>query len=301
MQNSDVIPCKQFSPVINQIPLIQFLTKIAIERLERKVNDIDALRLRFNNDWNQILFVYLTRYMGGKLNNDALQHLAENTPVRVLYKNLHSVKSIEAILFGQSGLLERNIDDEYFNKLKTEYNYQKRLHSLSGIDAVSLKFSKIRPAAFPSFRIAQLSAIIASGNFSFDKILACETVAEFENSFMITNHSYWESHFDLNQSQQKKHAFKIGKATLQMLSINVLVPILFTYGKYLQEEMYCDKAIVFLESISKESNGIIRDFEFLNYKPTNAMESQALIQLKTAYCDRHQCLSCYVGKTVLKS
>jgi hypothetical protein len=301
MRETTKVPCEKANPEIDSFVFSSFLTNLAIERLERKVADIESLKLRYQNDWDQILFIYLSRYLGSKLNNDALQQLSENIPVKVLFKSLHNPKSIEAILFGQSGLLDRDIQDEYFNSLQTEYKYQKRLHNLKSINGVSLKFSKIRPAAFPSFRLAQLAAVVSSGNFSFDKIISFKSHKQFELSLEIKEHTYWQYHYDFKSKQTRKHNFAIGKSTLQMLSINILIPMLFAYGKYKQDEVYCERAIQFLEQIEYETNSIVSQFDFLSYKLSNALESQALIQLKSEYCNAKKCLDCYVGNQIFRN
>lgn len=301
MQQQTKVLCENFDPIPDSFAFNHFLTKLAIERLQRKVSEIEVMCTKFQNDWDQIAFVYLARYLGGKLNNDALQHLSESLPVKVLFKNLNSPHTVEAILFGQSGLLDRDINDEYFNVLKAEYKYQKRLHNLVSINNASLKFSKIRPAAFPSFRLAQLSSIISSGNFSFDKIIACKSVTDFESMLKIDEHSYWQYHYDFNSRQNRKHNFAIGKSTLQMLSINVLIPLLFAYGKYKNEESHCELAIHFLEQIFAEKNSVVSQFDFLKLKYSNALETQALIQLKTAYCNKKRCLDCFIGNSLLRN
>jgi hypothetical protein len=301
MQQQTKVLCEKFAPVPDSFIFNQFLTKLSIERLQRKVSDIEVMCTKFKNDWDQIAFIYLARYLGGNLNNDAFQHLSESIPVKVLFRNLNSPKSVEAILFGQSGLLDREINDAYFNILKTEYKYQKRLHNLVSINGASFKFSKIRPAAFPSFRLAQLAAIISSEKYTFDKIIACKSVADFESTLKLKEHLYWQDHYDFNNRQKRKHSFAVGKSTLQMLSINVFIPLLFAYGKYKNEESFCELSIQYLEQVAAEKNSVIAQFRFLAPKYSNALETQGLIQLKTAYCNKKRCLDCNIGNAVLRN
>ena len=62
---------------------------------------------------------------------------------------------------------------------------------------------------------------------------------------------------------------------------------------------YCDQAIQILESVKPEQNKIVRDFKPAGIIPQNAFDTQALIQLRKAYCDRRKCLFCRIGHTIL--
>jgi hypothetical protein len=55
-----------------------------------------------------------------------------------------------------------------------------------------------------------------------------------------------------------------------------------------------------LESLPKEENNIINDFDVLGVKVKNAFESQALLELKNNYCNFKKCLQCGIGNKILK-
>jgi len=55
-----------------------------------------------------------------------------------------------------------------------------------------------------------------------------------------------------------------------------------------------------LESLPKEKNNIITDFDVLGVKVKNAFESQALLELKNNYCNFKKCLQCGIGNKILK-
>ena len=83
--------------------------------------------------------------------------------------------------------------------------------------------------------------------------------------------------------------------------INTICPVLFAYGNYHDENKYKNKALKWLEEVSAESNSITKGFQQLGIENKNAFDSQALIELKTQYCDRKMCLECGVGNYLLKS
>ena len=78
------------------------------------------------------------------------------------------------------------------------------------------------------------------------------------------------------------------------------MPLLFYYGKRMDQEGRCSQALALLEQIKPEKNHIMRLWESLKLLPNNAFRSQALIQLKNQYCNRHQCLKCKIGLHLLK-
>lgn len=299
-QQKKPIPCAEFKHQVNEVILNTFIEKLAIERLKRKIDDIELLLEKTNNNWSQVLFIFLARYLGSSLNNDAMQQMAYSIDINILKRNIQDVKIIESLLFGQAGMLEEEIDDDYFKDLKKEYNYQKRLHQLTPLPAHTFKFSKIRPSAFPTYRIAQLSRLIVNKVLDLDYISQLSTLADFEKLFDIESSNFWDFHYTFEDKQTKKHSFKLGKTSVDILIINYISPILFAYGKYKNQEELCDKSLEILESIKPEMNSIVKNFEAIKLKPKNALNTQALIQLKNEYCNKFKCLECVIGHEILR-
>jgi hypothetical protein len=77
--------------------------------------------------------------------------------------------------------------------------------------------------------------------------------------------------------------------------------MLFTYGRFIGNEIYVDRAVKLLESLPSEQNSIVKQFDALGVKCENAVHSQALIHLKTIYCDQKRCLDCEVGLQIIKN
>jgi hypothetical protein len=294
------IACVEFEHQLSEVNLYAFTEKLAIERLKRKIDNIESLLTQTKNNWDQVLFILLSRYLGTSLNNDAMQLLANSIDINILKRNIQDIKIVESLLFGQAGMLEIDNDNNYFKDLKKEYNYQKRLHQLNPLQAHTFKFSKIRPSAFPTFRIAQLSRLIVNKVLDIDYISQLSNLSDYEKLFKIESSSFWEFHYNFEQKQSNKHSLKLGKTSIDILIINYIAPILFAYGKYRNQEELCDKSLEILESIKPENNSIIRCFEAIKLKPVNALESQAFIQLKSEYCDKFRCLECAIGHNILR-
>ena len=70
---------------------------------------------------------------------------------------------------------------------------------------------------------------------------------------------------------------------------------------YKGNEALCDRAFSLLEQARAENNHIVRLWRECGLEVENAGDSQALIQLKSAYCDRRDCLRCRFGYEYLKA
>lgn len=81
--------------------------------------------------------------------------LAQNTPLSIVKKNVDHFIQIEALLFGQSGLLPQKSDDAFVRQLIKEYDYMRQKYQLNALNPSMWKFSKIHPPSFPTMRLAQ--------------------------------------------------------------------------------------------------------------------------------------------------
>jgi hypothetical protein len=81
--------------------------------------------------------------------------------------------------------------------------------------------------------------------------------------------------------------------------MNSVLPAIFLYGKKQETPELCDRVLSFYEQLSPEKNAIIQYWNHLGIKTQSAFDSQGLLQLKTAYCDRFQCLRCAIGNEIL--
>ena len=184
--------------------------------------------------------------------------------------------------------------------LKKEYDFLKHKHNLTPIEAVSWKFSKLRPANFPTIRLAQLAALVHKSSHLFSKVLDIQSVTDIENLFDVKTGVYWKDHyvFDTPSVSREK---SLGLEAIHLLIINTIVPFLFFYGKYKKETQYQDRAFQFLEQLKPENNTITEGWSNLGVELQSAYRTQALIQLKNEYCNAQKCVNCAVGNAILKA
>ena len=157
-----------------------------------------------------------------------------------------------------------------------------------------------RPAAFPQIRIAQLAALLYTVQNLFARIVSCEDIGRLRLLFHVNASEYWQTHYTFGVTAEKKSKY-LGDASLDVILINTVVPLLFAYGKSLKNEVYCERSIQFLEMIKPEQNSITKRFSNLNMPLLTAADSQALIQLKREYCELRKCLFCRLGHQILMS
>lgn len=297
--NQDWIPC---APSIHKTDMIKnsfFLEKVLIERLQAKCQRIEDILKHNNNDWEDTLYRLLLKYLGLKVNSSAFEQLAHVTPYSILKKLSDKSIALEALLLGQAGLLNDN-SDAYFDKLLKEYTHYKNKYDLIAMTGVEWRFSKLRPANFPTIRIAQISQLYYKAPQLFNDILHVSSITDIYEKLDITASSYWDTHY-LPDKESESKPKKMGQMTKELIVINVIVPLLFTYGQKTANEYYKDKALDLLQKVKAENNMIIRNWKQLGMSAKSAFDTQALLQLKNEYCNNFNCLNCRIGQTILFS
>jgi hypothetical protein len=271
---------------------------LVVERLFQKSANIKTLLNETKNDWEESLYILIARYFGAKVNAEPFERLARSLPLSLLAKNKDKLSTVEALLFGQAGMLRADYKDEYYQQLKKEYNFLKHKYKLQPIDAVTWKFSKLRPVNFPTIRIAQFASFIAQNSGLFSKIKESVNPTDIKTMLKSTASEYWDTHykFDSDANYQKKVT---GSDFEIILLINAVCPILYYYGKVHDEETFIDKAIHILEQLAAETNTITNMWKAYGLKSKTSFDSQALIQLKTQYCQEFQCLRCVIGNEIM--
>jgi hypothetical protein len=252
-----------------------------------------------NNNWQEVFYIQMARAFGIHINQDAFERLALQTPLHLFEKYKNQQPIIEALLFGQAGFLSDYFDEAYPDLLHSEYQYLKKLYDLEPISVHLWKFLRLRPANFPTIRLAQFAQLIFQSTHLFSKMVNAQSLNDLENLFDIDVSGYWLNHYTFRDesAHRKKH---LGKSFIHTLISNAVVPSLFIYGKLQGKSNLCEKAIYFLQQLPAESNQIIRKWESKMGVANNAADTQALLQLHKKYCIPKKCLSCAIGYHILK-
>jgi len=298
LHNAHWIPCQHHFSTVQAMTKNLLLDRMLVERIEQKTIYIQE-RLQQNiNSWEDTFYQVLARTFGLKVNSDPFELLALQTPHNLYAKHKNNLFQIEALLFGQSGLLEADFADAYPNALKKEYHFLKGKYQLNAIKKESWRFLRMRPANFPTIRLAQFAGLIYQSLHLFSKILEVNTLKDIESLFAVEIGDYWDTHYTFDKESRKRKK-TLGKNMIHLLVMNAVVPCLFLYGNQKGLDNYKDKALALLEELPAEKNSIITQWERLGMRPASAYQTQALLQLKNGYCVQQRCLACSVGNKIL--
>lgn len=298
MLHPKFIACENQLDGINELTLSHWKQRLVAERLITKSSYILEDLKNANGHWEEIFWWNLSANFGIRVNSPVFKKVAQSLPVSILSKHKHQLLQLEALLFGQAGLLEGEFEDKYARMLQKEYLFYKKKYNLNRIKE-ELYFLRMRPANFPSIRLAQMAQLIYKSEHLFSKIKQTSSVKEIREYFDLVANDYWNYHYSFERESDFKEK-RLGNQMIDNIIINTIVPVLFSYGLHKGESIYRDRAIAWLENVSPEKNMITTGFKQLNFANRNAFDSQAFIQLKNEYCDRKKCLSCAIGNGILK-
>jgi hypothetical protein len=272
-----------------------------MQRLESKATGVISLLESNSGDWEETTYQLLAAAFGFKVNKDPFSQLAKSLPYKIIQKHRDNLLQVEAMLFGQAGMLPAKSKDDYITALFNEYNFLSKKYSLTGTELhfSQWKFLRLRPANFPTLRIAQFAALLVSNRNIFSKFIELSDTEQVENIFKVTPSRYWKEHYRFGKKSSEA-IHQIGAASANIIVINVVAPLLVAYGKSKDDWTRVDQAVNLLQHIPAEKNKIVNLWKELEYKSKTAVDSQGLIELYQNFCQPRQCLNCKIGAALLK-
>lgn len=274
-------------------------TRLEIDRLERKVGDVMAIYDSVGKSWHETFHVLFFRSMGLGKNKDIYMSLARNAPYDRLCRERGEAENIEAMLFGVAGLLDPSLYDEYKAGLTRRWDILRERHGLQTMSYCEWSDRGVRPFNFVPKRIAQLASIVNSGDFTFERMLACEEVEDVRQLFRVELPEYWKRSFSFGTRSETVQN-TVGEVTIDILVINLIAPILFAYGRQEGRGELEERAIDFLYQTAPEKNRYTEPWRRHGVPVDHALASQAMIQLSTEFCLAKRCTECFLGSRLLK-
>tara|TARA_B100001109_G_scaffold255813_1_gene261055 strand:+ start:7430 stop:8710 length:1281 start_codon:yes stop_codon:yes gene_type:complete len=293
------VPCQDAISQVKKSTIAHQMDRAVIERLEDKSKKVEQLLQFYKNDWEQTLYHLLCKYFGFKVNAVPFELLANALPYQIIRKHQSNLFELEALLFGQAGLLDLEFEEDYPKRLQKQYVFLKSKYNLKSIEPSLWKFSKLRPPNFPTIRIAQLATLLFNSSGFFQTLIQTNAYNELFDLIKVQASTYWNNHFTLDKLSKQNRLKELGNQSVDMLIINVLCPLLIAYAHETANEIHKQNAIDLLEQVSSEKNIIIRKWKELGIESNSAYDSQALIQQKLNYCDLKKCLTCMIGSEIL--
>jgi len=299
MASSQSIPCGSGFMQVNDVVRQGWLETLLVQRLVERSQWMSELIDHSQGDLEQAFQHVVFRAFGSKVNAEGFLQLSQALPWKVLAKHADDLFQLEALLFGTAGFLETELDGSYHRSLRQEFNFLRHKYALTPVNANHWKFLRMRPANFPTIRLAQLAALIHYTGpllkfFSAGQQLGKLSAAQLKAS------DHWNTHyrFGTESTDSVKH---LGASMLNGLMVNAVIPFLFVMADREGDTEMKTDAMEQLRAVSAEKNARISVFTDLGFRPRDAADTQALLQLRTQYCDGRKCLFCRIGAEIISN
>ncbi|MDP5082270.1 MAG: DUF2851 family protein [Winogradskyella sp.] len=297
IQSKSWINCEANFPEVNDFLLNNWLERLYIERLERKSIAIQELFVTSNNDWESVLFKMLLKTFGLKVNGESFFSIANSIDFSMLRKIQNDVLYVEALLFGQAHLLSDEVQEVYYLDLQWRYQFLQQKFQLNNQGVLPVQFFRLRPPNFPSIRLSQFANLYSLEQNLFSKVISLKTIEAYYQLFNKGVTEFWMTHYTFSKTSKISKKL-LTKSFIDLVIINTIIPLKFCYanslGKSIDEEVF-----ELIRQIKIENNSIVDKFLNLKSIEKNALNSQALLQLKLDYCDKNKCLHCAIGNSLI--
>ncbi len=293
------VPCAMHLERVPAITRSVWIERMLIERIQTRTEMIYVLLEETQDDWEEVFYRCLASAYGFKINSAPMSRLSRLVHLKHIYKHLDSPLQLEAMFFGCAGMLNKIFEEEYPMQLQKEFAHLSSKYQLGAMDARAWSWGRLRPANFPTIRIAQFASVMENFPGLFRRILESPDIGVLRSFFMTTVSSYWNTHSDFDKPAHMVSK-QIGRQSVDGILINTVVPFLFCYGKRRGEE-FVGYALDLISALPSEENTITRHWSAITMPNQNAGHSQALIHLKREYCDSRRCVVCAIGNQILSS
>ena len=291
------INCETDFASVDDFVLDNWLENLYFERLERKSKAIDEMLALSKNDWEAVLFKLMAKNFGLKVNGEAFLSLANSFDFSIMRKTRNEQELLEALFYGQAGILEDGIENTYYQKLTKNYQFLKQKFNLANSHVTPLQFFRLRPPNFPTIRLSQLAMLYHKESNLFSKIISATTIKELRSVLKVSTSEFWSDHYTFGK-ESKSTKKTLTDSFIDLLIINTILPLKFCYAR--RQGQSVDEVILDIaQDIDSEKNSIVNTFNSIKSVSKSALQSQALIQLKTEYCSKNKCLQCAIGNSLL--
>lgn len=289
------IPCESIFDA-SKVPFL-FSEETLLKKLDEKSIEIEQLLAQSKNNYEAVLFQKLAYSFGLKVNAEIYQNIAENIDFKIVQKISQNQFQLESLLFGKGNLLEK--ETETNQKWKREFDFLKNKFKISE-QTFPVKFLRLMPPSFPTIRFSQLAMLYHLQPNLFSKILKAKNIQELKSLFENVKTSvFWENHYTFEKASEEKIEKKLSDDFIEILLINAVLPIIYTYFKNINPEK-TDQVLEFYRNLSPEKNSIISSWKKLNVKFSSALETQAFLYHHKHLCSYKNCLNCNIGLKILK-
>lgn len=302
LRNQEGIPCAQQFGRVSELEKIAMLDRVLMQRLQQKAAFVTGLWEANRRDWEETAYQLLAKNFGFHLNSEAFLKLSQGLPLKILRKHRDNLTQVEALLFGQAGLLDAPPTDAYSRSLRREYDFLSHKYGLPDrkLAAHAWKFMRLRPANFPTVRLAQFARLVSQEPGLFDLLTQSDSLKALRKQLLVQQSAYWQAHYTPGKPATGQVPV-LGKSAAENLIVNVAVPLLVSYAGQQGNRAHLERAVDWLEQLPAEHNHLTRMWQALGLKVKTSFDSQASIEWHNHFCATKQCLQCHVGVSLLKS
>ncbi len=290
--------------------LLPWLNTLARERLNRKAQSLSSSAAA-----EDLLHERIFAALGYAKNSEPMSELARRAPLSVA-RQLDDARDLEALYLGVAGFLPApselidtdRVTADYAMNLRDRYTRLQSKHFIPALPREQWRFFRLRPANFPTIRIAQAIAMLAPDGFLRDKpvealrrLLGADNAAErIEEKLCAEPSSFWNTHLRLDRVTSERNA-ALGAARRNIIITNAVAPVMLVdaerHGDDAQRECIFD----LLRSLPAPADVILRRFRKLGTRASDAFQAQGIHQLYRTRCTQARCLECDIGRYLLGS
>lgn len=204
--------------------------------------------LKRESAWEQILYEGIMEALGYSRNTEAFLALARNVPLSTLRRTgLGDSHCMMALLFGTAGLLPspRGLRDResgrYLRRLRDTWGILQQGFMLPRLHAADWLFFRLRPANFPTARLA-VFVFLLPGLFEECGFAQMREVVQeralpqrkqltlLRRFFHVEPDGYWRHHLHFRGGVSRLGA-SIGRARVDAILLNCVLPLVMLYGR----------------------------------------------------------------------
>jgi len=270
------ISCANSIKEIDRIYLEEMKERAVLNRLNRKILFLSKEPFNYQDDL-QILYTFLLKAFGKKVNEDPFIQLAINLPYNLLMQN--DLKTQKQLLVGMSSL---KTQDFQFS----EWSFLVHKYQLKALNSFEWKYKGLRPSSFPEVMMEKLIWFLETFNlFDVSQNVKNQTVLSFLQAVL--------------KVENKENFFS--NSLFKHILINAIVPYVWWKGTRYDNHKLQNYAIDLLLDVKGEENNILSKWRKIEIDAKKAYDSQALLEIYNEFCSANKCLECSVGVKILNN
>ncbi|MCB0769902.1 MAG: DUF2851 family protein [Flavobacteriales bacterium] len=300
MRGKDFIPCAEHIGKVGPKMIRYRLQEVLEQRFLRKGEAVERIQERTRGNVEETLYRLLAMGFGMRVNAEPFGMLAEALPLKIVKRYRDDPERVEALVFGQAGMLQVDLVDDFPRRLQADHAVLGMLHGLRPAPVGAWKFGRMRPANFPTIRLAQFAQFLVRCDGSFGKVLQLVDVEDLRDLLDVEASPYWNTHhrFDHPGTFRPK---RLGTMAADHIIINTIVPALHALGRIHGRPALVRRALEILEQLPAEHNAVLEKWSGLGLRADSAADGQALLELRGSHCGQRHCLSCVIGMELLRN